>query len=388
MRSLAVFGRLPELSVAELEGLYGTAHIRPLAGGALIDLDIAEIDFKRLGGTIKLAKVLTSLPATRWDELEKFLIGNVPKHLDNLPEGGFTLGVSLYNFDVPVKNINRGLMVVKKVIKKTGRRVRIVPNKTADLNSAQVIHNKLTTKGAWELLLVRDGSRTIVAQTMFVQDIEAYAARDQARPKRDARVGMLPPKLAQIMINVIGPGPGSVVLDPFCGTGVVLQEALLMGYPVIGTDKDERMVRFSQDNIDWIRQKHPQIEPSADIKLGDATSHTWPDIDAVISETYLGRPFSQFPPPDTLQQVKTDVNTILKKFLINLAPQLKRGTKLCLAVPAWRTVNGGYSFLPVIDHLTDMGYNYLDLAHVDSGRLIYYREGQTVARQLLTLIKS
>lgn len=388
MKSLAIFGRLPDLSIAELEGLYGAAHIRLLAGGALLDLDTNEVDFKRLGGTMKLAKVLTPLPTTRWDELEKFLIENIPKHLDSLPEGSFTLGVSLYNFNVPVGSMNRSLMIIKKVIKKTGRRVRIVPNKTADLNSAQVLHNKLTTRGAWELLLVRDGDRTIVAQTIFVQDIDAYAARDQARPKRDARVGMLPPKLAQAMINTISPDSGSVVLDPFCGTGVVLQEALLMGYPVIGTDKDERMVQFSKENIDWIRQKYPQFDSPADIASGDATNHQWPDVDAVVSETYLGRPFSVFPSPDVLRQVTSDVNIILKKFLSNLAPQLRNGTKLCLAVPAWQKPGGGYLFLPVIDHLTDIGYNYLDLAHVDPGRLIYYREGQTVARQLLILIKS
>ena len=79
--------------------------------------------------------------------------------------------------------------------------MRIVPNKALDLSSAQVLHNKLTHRGSWELLLVRGGDKTYLAQTLFVQNIEAYAARDQARPKRDARVGMLPPKLAQILIN-------------------------------------------------------------------------------------------------------------------------------------------------------------------------------------------
>jgi hypothetical protein len=35
-----------------------------------------------------------------------------------------------------------------------------------------------------------------------VQDIDAYAERDFERPMRDAFVGMLPPKLAQIMLNL------------------------------------------------------------------------------------------------------------------------------------------------------------------------------------------
>lgn len=64
-------------------------------------------------------------------------------------------------------------------------------------------------------------------RTSFVQDIESYTARDQARPMRDARVGMLPPKLAQIIINLaLSNNDITEVLDPFCGTGVVLQEGI------------------------------------------------------------------------------------------------------------------------------------------------------------------
>ena len=80
-----------------------------------------------------------------------------------------------------------------------------------------------------------------------VQNISAYAMRDQKRPKRDAFVGMLPPKLAQIMINLaLGDQEpkDKLLLDPFCGTGVLLQEALLMGLKVYGTDlsqKDDRL---------------------------------------------------------------------------------------------------------------------------------------------------
>ena len=47
---------------------------------------------------------------------------------------------------------------------------------------------------------------------------------------------MLPPKLAQIIVSLSGTQPGQTVLDPFCGTGVVLQEALIMGAIVYGFD--------------------------------------------------------------------------------------------------------------------------------------------------------
>ena len=86
----------------------------------------------------------------------------------------------------------------------------------------------------------------------------------------------------------------------------------------------------------------------------------------------------------------TSVRGMLRppKFLKNLGPQLKSGRQVCLAVPAWRKPNGQVIRLPLIDQLTDMGYNYLDLKHVRREELIYFREDQVVARQLLRLEKA
>ncbi len=404
-KSLAILGRQPALGMAELESLYGAEHLRPLPGAALLDVPAGEINFKRLGGTIKVARLLNVLPSSDWKSAYDYLAANIPKHLQHLPEGTFTLGVSVYGLDVNVKKLAADLLALKKIIRGSGRSARIVPNKTLELNSAQVLHNKLTHRGAWELLLVRDGGQTYLAQTLFVQDIEAYAARDQARPKRDARVGMLPPKLAQILINLAvgeveglgarGKGLGSTlnpkpsplrVLDPFCGTGVILQEALLMGYHVIGTDIEPRMVDYAKANIKWLVEKYPAIEGQVVIEAADATSYQWPRHSVVASELYLGRPLSALPQPEKLREIIGDVNTITKKFLTNLASQLKAGQSVALAVPAWKTKNG-FEHLPVIDQLTDMGYNRRSFVHVKNDELIYFREGQIVARELLALVK-
>ena len=391
-KSLCILGRQSTLGLAELESLYGAEHIRPITGAALLDIPAEDIDFKRLGGTIKVARILAVLPETDWKSISEFMKEQIPAHLANSPAGKFTLGISVYGLNVQLSDLNKTALGLKKIIKSSGRPVRVVPNKNLELNSAQVLHNKLTHAGAWELLLVRDEGQTIVAQTMFVQDIEAYASRDQARPARDARVGMLPPKLAQIIIN-LATGPleqvrAVRVLDPFCGTGVILQESLLMGYSAYGTDIESRMVEYSKQNIGWLRDNSPRDLPDFEAEVGDATDYRWnTDFQAVASELYLGRALSQLPGQSELKEIINDTNTIIKKFLANIAPQLKPGTKLCLAVPAWRISQDQFLHLPLIDHLTDMGYNYLDLEHVRSNDLIYYRKDQTVARQLIRLGK-
>lgn len=395
-KTVCILGRQPALGVAELESIYGAEHIRPLNGHALLDIPAEEINFKRLGGTIKIARVLAELPDTKWPALAKYLIDKIPQHLKLVPEGKFTLGVSLYGITASVPEINRANLEVKKMIKKNGRPVRVVPNKSPALNSAQVLHNQLTHKGSWELIYVKNNNKTLLAQTLFVQDIDAYAARDQARPARDARVGMLPPKLAQIIVNLaIGQVDKDLddktrvrLLDPFCGTGVILQEALLMGYSVMGTDIDERMVGYSQKNSRWLFGRHPALEGSVDIEPADATSYTWPGFSCVATETFLGRPLAKLPNEADLKQIISDTNTIIKKFLKNLAPQLKPGRQICLAVPAWRRPDGRLIKLPLIDQLTDMGYNYMDFEHARREELVYFRENQVVARQLLRLRKA
>jgi tRNA (guanine10-N2)-dimethyltransferase len=388
-RSVCILGRQPALGLVELESLYGPDRIKQLGkNSALLDIDAGDINFTRLGGTIKVAKILARLPSQKWADIEKYLIQNIPLHLAHLPGGKFTLGISAYDISVGPDVINKTNLKIKQEIKKSGRPVRVVPNKSTALNSAQVLHNSLIKLGGWELLVIGSGSGALLAQTMFVQDIEAYGARDQSRPKRDARVGMLPPKLAQIIINLAAGVESPVhILDPFCGTGVVLQEALLMGYEASGTDLEPKMIDYSNENLEWLKKRYPQIG-KYNVALGDATEYSWKtDFNAVACETYLGRPLNSLPEADKLKEIVNDVNTIIEKFLKNMTRQLKKDTPLCLAVPAWRNEAGKLTHLPLIDRLGSLGYNLVKFKTAGMSELIYFRENQTVARQLLVLNK-
>jgi tRNA (guanine10-N2)-dimethyltransferase len=288
--------------------------------------------------------------------------------------------------------------------------VRLVPNKEPELNSAQVLHNQLTGPTGWELVFIRSGEQTIVAQTVKVQDIEAYTRRDRQRPKRDAKVGMLPPKLAQILINLAAgqlpedklesicdipagqpiPRPilDQTVLDPFCGTGVILQEALLMGYGIYGSDLEPRMVDYSTQNLEWLNGLYALPDTDYRLEAADATGASWSQpFDFVAAETYLGRPFTTRPTPEILAQTISDCNLIIKKFLRNIHGQIKPDTRLCLAVPAWQTGPGRFKHLPLIDQIGDLGYNRVSFEHVRDEDLLYYRAGQITARQLIIITR-
>lgn len=408
IQTITILGRQPALGLAELESIFGANKIHPLQEvAALVDCEPSDFPMARLGGTVKAARYLTDIPSADWGAIENFLAKELPAHVAEYPEGKIRLGLSVYGISVSAKRLNATGLTLKKAIRSSSgdkpRSVRIVPNKALELNTAQIIHNQLTGPTGIDLSLIRTRNKTILAQTFAVQDIEAYAARDQARPKRDARVGMLPPKLAQIIINLATSNPEDIedqtthppiVLDPFCGTGVVLQEALLMGYAVMGSDIDERMTSFTSQNLEWLTQQraYPAVteEYIRELSTVDATAANWSDINdsilAIACETYLGQPFSSEPIPEKLQQVMQDVDTIHRKFLKNVARQTKTGFRLCIAVPAWKT-KYGFKHLKVLDSLEELGYNRVSFAHVSTRDLIYHRENQVVGRELVTLIR-
>lgn len=396
---LHILGRQPALGLAELEARFGADNVRRFGN----DMAIVETNdtpaFGNLGGSIKVGKVLTTLQTTEWPRIINRLSHTMLEHIQILPDGKLKFGLSLYGFDVRPQRINAGGLELKKSIKHTGRSVRVVPNQEAALSSAQTLHNQLTGELGIELLLVKNGTETLVAHAVHVQDIDAYSLRDRGRPKRDARVGMLPPKLAQMIINLaqgssktastseipdfIAP---KTLLDPFCGTGVVLQEAALMDFRVYGSDLDERMVRYARDNINWL-QEQLRAHYAWQLETGDATTHAWrPPIDVVAAETYLGTPLHRLPPPAELDKIVKGCDDLHRKFLVNIGSQLASGTRLCLAVPAWR-VGGSFRRLPVIDGLARLGYNRIDFKHVRPQELIYHREDQLVARELLVLTR-
>lgn len=394
MNIIAILGRQPELSLAELEQRFGSDAVDPFNNSSAI-VETDDFDIQKLGGVVKAGKVVAELDRADWPRLSRDIVQRYANEYKAF-DGKLTLGISVYGKEVAAREVGRTGLALKQSLKKHGRSVRLIPNDGPALSTATSHHNKLgLAPNKLEIMVIYGRSSVIVADSTGTQNITALAARDQGRPKRDAFVGMLPPKLALMMINLSGITREShadddasrlTILDPFCGTGVVLQEAALLGFNVYGTDLAEKMIDYSKQNIDWLAAKH-QIG-SVRIEPGDAIEHTWqPPVDAIVAETYLGQPFSAPPAPDKLDKVKRIVDHITTKFLENLSAQIKPGTLLCLGVPAWRDARGNFTHLGTIKKLESLGYERQALKNVDSNQLIYYREDQVVARELLLLVK-
>ena len=360
MDYIAVLGRQPEISIAELEALFGKVK-RISKKIAAFNAQAPQIE--RLGGSLKLAKKLNQKPLD---------------YLANLPTGKITLGVSDYSQNASRKTASLEALKLKKILVRHERSVRVVENKNATLSTATSLHNGLSGKNERKIELIKINNDWY--KVIGVQDIDAYTKRDQARPARDAFVGMLPPKLAQILINLCGPLPkNATILDPFCGTGVVLQEALLMGYHAYGTDINERMIEYSEKNLKYFDFKNYKTE------VGDATEFKWQQpINAVSCEGYLGKPFSKIPADIQLKEQKQECESIVLGFLKNLASQIKPNPPVTIAIPAWLRENGAYERLEILDYISEMGYN---VENKSREGLLYHRDNQVVARDIIILRK-
>ncbi|MBR5647842.1 hypothetical protein IKW73_02825 [Candidatus Saccharibacteria bacterium] len=386
MKYLAVLGRQPEISIAELTALF--SDVKKL-NKSLATFIAESVDINRLGGSIKIAEELSEKPL---------------EILQKVPGGKITIGVSDYSKNASTRSAKTEALKLKQILVRHGRSVRVVESREAALPTATSLHNGLSGKNErkFEFIKVDNSWYRVVG----VQDIDAYTKRDQARPARDAKVGMLPPKLAQILINLCGPLPaGSCILDPFCGTGVVLQEALLMGYSAYGTDLSERMVEYTQKNLEWLilgaRSAGPSPRAAAatpraaalrtpsnqpfQVSQGDATTFQWEQpIDAVACEGYLGAPMSTPPAEIKLKEQKQECGSIVLGFLKNLASQIDSDTPVVIAAPAWLRSDGTYSRLEIVDEIANMGYNVMNKSREG---LLYHREDQIVARDIIILRK-
>ncbi|MGH9856844.1 MAG: TRM11 family SAM-dependent methyltransferase, partial [Acidobacteriota bacterium] len=265
--------------------------------------DLAPDFLHNLGGTPRIARELA-----RWSQQPT--AENILDELAPLP-ARWTLGINSLGMSLNIKTL--GTTLKKLARKRNSRLTFILPSPGARLlNAAQIMTYSLSEPPNADLILWRDEHAWVLLQTLAAQNITAYERRDTARPARDPFVGMLPPKVAQMMLNITrfhvpGAHKPHVILDPFCGLGTVLQEGWLLGCRMIGTDASKTMIKSSGRNMQWLFDHfHPSKHLQPELRVHDIQQPfpaDWTNtIDAVVTEPYLGHPLSSPPSGSTINK--------------------------------------------------------------------------------------
>ncbi len=363
MKYAFVLGREPGLSSAELVAALKTADASFEARTALYSpaIMVAETSkkldaafFHSLGGSIKMAEVLGASEKNLEDDL--FTV------LNSLGATSLDFGLSLYSLDVvPNKTyyaLERGMkalsLTLKKRLKEGGRSIRVVLNEAPALTSVQVDKNRLIEKGGEIMLLVGQGAVRI-ARTMAVQAFEDFSERDFGRPAADAKSGMLPPKLARMMVNLASAPKNEALLDAFCGSGTILTEAATLGFKkLIGSDISERAIADTAKNLEWIKaQRHIQGEAKLFVSDVKFLPEKLPkeSVSAIVSEPYLGPPLRGGESDQKIHFEYLELMGLYRRAFAAFAKVLKPGGKVVFVFPFF-----GNKHVNILRELEDYGF--------------------------------
>jgi len=452
MRYAFVLGRVYTLSVAELLAVLEQPDILTAFGGpvklleASKELVIIETENapdinklqKKLGGVVKILKIIDVLEKRKQDSLN-FALKNyfkpslLKKEFFKEYKGKKQFGVSVYVLDdellakpdfifrrdrPPVNDAKRKPqtqavwgepkrigMMVKNSLTSSGLSVRLVLPEFNSLSLASVVVTKslLLEKGA-EICLLAGKTTLYTAKTLCVQDFEDYGRRDYQRPVRDEQQGMIPPKVAQIMLNLSGTKTGETILDPFCGIGTIVQEGLLLGFKMFGSDINNLAIRGSEQNLEWFRNRYHIPAGKYVLNVSDAVQVSKlvdkSAISAIVTECTLGPMYGKFPKPDEIQKNFQDLTKLYQKSFQDFAKFLPSGARVVMCIPAYRRGRDNYEMLPTLDWAKELGYNLLELIPkkianqmkflklTERNTAIYDRKDQIVAREIVIFEKT
>jgi hypothetical protein len=326
---LFVLGNHRALSIAELFMRYPEGEVQALGQDwVVVDLPgkLGQKDLDSLGGSIKIGRVIL---AEGGENMNEILANALAKRYLGAK---LEYGVSVYG--MPERQLKTVLIGLKKVLKAADLKSRFINNNFQNITAAQ--YKSIAGKGV-EFLVAKQGGQQWVAETVAMQDIDAYSKRDYSKPFRDMKMGMLPPKLAQILISLTGVSSGTL-WDPFCGSGVVVMEGLLMGHPMVGSDIHSERVEGAKKNVEWLRKEFG-AKAEARLMVHDATQPASHAYDGIASESDLGMPHSQQIRPDMLQKIMSDLDQLYLRVFTSLKAVGRKGP-VVIALPFFRSSVG------------------------------------------------
>ncbi|MBL7051478.1 MAG: hypothetical protein ISS01_00145 [Nanoarchaeota archaeon] len=307
-----VLGRDPELSKDELYSYFNCRNIKfnlIEENDLIIILEINSIKakdvIKNLGGIQKIASVIKNI--------ENLYLGK---------ENKIRYAISNYS-DVDVSDLKAEL---KNYFKKEKLRASI---KKSHFQVDYLMPSE--AQNVLEIIVYGD----YMGKTIAVFNPKEHKHRDLHRPEQRP-LHTISIRLAKIMLNLSEVKKGDVVLDPFCGIGTILQEAMIMGVNVIGIDNEIWCVEASKKNLDWIKKEYNTNVNYSVLKgsAKDLRSHV-KSVDCVVTEPYLGPFLKKLPTEGTAKRTLIELAPMYSKLIEGLGKVVKK--KVVIISPIFRT---------------------------------------------------
>lgn len=260
-------------------------------------------------------------------------------------------------FGVSVYNVERSLFSVSKTMqrflgnslkhdlaahgKKSGFMGFPRGRREPQLTHVEVLKKDLVERKA-EVLFCVGRRRTSLSTTVAVHNPFEFQKRDIGRPVQ-RKIFAIPPRLARIMVNQTFCTPGKSFLDPFCGVGTILQEALLAGARVIGVDLNPWCVNAARENLEWLKRIYGVERAECTVLQGDSrrlTKKIQHEIDCIATEPDLGPALRHIPTTSYAIRIIEQHKSLYHDFLEEAYRILKKGGRLALVTPYIKTRSG------------------------------------------------
>ncbi|MDF1496445.1 MAG: DNA methyltransferase [Patescibacteria group bacterium] len=349
-----------------------------------------------LGGTVKLGDVIFHGPIAKiTPEIIADLLA--PKTANKEGKRSLDFGLTIYGSKSTQKKFFKLPIQLKKELKARGYSVRWVTGKGSEpLSPAAVAKCKLTENPNADLCIMVNENSVFIGKTTEVQDADSWSIRDFDRPKRDSKNGMLPPKLARMMVNMAQTPDGGVLLDPFCGSGTVLMEAAIgtdIGQ-IIGSDIEDKQIHYTEANNNWLVQE--KFITAKDAKRFRIFTSDVKDIqkfipaksvDSIVTEGYLGPPLHGTESQKVLESNSADIQQLWIDSLKAIKPLLKPSATLVIITPEYKNPNG-QAKVDLDNFYPKLGFKKrtpsINVQNSESV-LSYFRENQFVKRNITIL---
>ncbi len=313
---LYIFGRNPELSLAEIIARYNVNDnqtspvIKDLSAKGIIIESKKHISIKNCGAVLKNCKIISVF-------LKNTPISDIKPVLETHINGEYIIdksnwGISSYNDEFShnaTLNPQTLHILAKKGFKNIGvKKAYFTPPMEGNILTPQKLLRKKIIDDGIEFVLWYRKSDVILCQTEEVIDIDLFAKRDKERPHKRLML-LLGLALARTMINLVSIEKNNhnlPIYDPFCGMGSIVQEAFILGLQAMGSDIDESCVIRSKENLNWISQSRGKkfqeifgIFPSDKIFEMDVTAPNIPLLQnfkgSIVAEPNLLTPLKSYP---------------------------------------------------------------------------------------------
>ena len=269
------------------------------------------------------------------------------------------------------------LYSLRSTVKET-RPVRFLSFETSDHSLIAIRKQHVA-----EFSVIEHNSTLVIGKTVWIQDADDWTQRDRSRPYQDIKRGMLPPKIARLMVNLATGGENGVLLDPFCGTGTILMEAMLLGNQVVGSDNDSSAIAGTKRNISWLQSEYSLPTENCNLHTVDAThiDQHISNIDFIATEPYLGPLISHklIPTHQKLFNTARGLDKLYRGALRSWSKMLKEGGRVVIVIPEFHAYGTVIPTLK-IDTIDSLGYNYVD-------SVAYSKPGAIVVRNITILEK-